>query len=134
MEPKRSIISKAVLDSALGRNETATGQELPGTRRGIISRELSQKVRSSYPLQLEVTQVGLDVSKYSPYTGGVDIRRQDLDWLRAYNQSAGEQVWRTLKTLPLNIAFSLIENVGQILDFASIGSAVINEGNSYSNI
>ena len=133
MEPRKSFVSKAVLDSALGRNETPTGEEVPGTRRGIVSRELAQKVRSAYPLPLGYTRVGLDPSKYAPYTGGVDIRRQDLDFLRAFNQGTGEQVWRTLKTLPLNIVFSLIENVGQILDLGSIGSAVINEGDDFSN-
>ena len=133
MEPKLSL-PKDILDSALGRNQTATGEEVPGTRRNVLPRGILNEALNLYPLQQQIVRQGLDVSKYESYTGGVDIRRQDLDWLRAYNQSGGQQLWRTLKTLPLNTLFSLIENVGQILDFGSIGSAVINEGSDYSNI
>ena len=67
----------------------------------------------------EVETPGLDWSEYEDYTGtaGISIA-DDMNKLRAQNQSGLEKTLKAVGNIPLNIGFGILETAGYLGEFA----------------
>ena len=91
------------------KSESLSLDDIPGIQGTSLQENLTTTVRQGLTIPTR-SGSGIDYSKYTPKTGGINPWEEDIDDIRAYNQSSGEKVVNGLAKMGITFTGAVAEN------------------------
>jgi len=111
------------------KSESLSLDDIPGIQGTSLQENLTTTVRQGLTIPTR-SGSGIDYSKYTPKTGGINPWEEDIDDIRAYNQSSGEKVVNGLAKMGITFTGAVAENT---IGVAAGLTEMLSGGSYYDN-